>query len=131
MKKYAEIIKVRSYELDSQGHVNYAVYFNYLEYCRVAVLEKFGLPFDEFHKQGKYIVIAEITAKYIAPAFLGDELEITLEGIKFSRTSITFSQEIFNKQTGKKIFSATLVGVFINEQGRPIAMDENFKKIFF
>jgi len=39
MKKFTQSLKVRSYELDSQGHVNYAVYLNYLEYARVSVLE--------------------------------------------------------------------------------------------
>jgi len=131
MKKYSQIIKVRSYELDSQGHVNYAVYLNYCEYSRVATLEQFGLSFDEFIKQGRFIVIAEVKAKYLAPAFLGDELEITLEGIKAGRTSMTFRQEIFNKKTDSKIFAAEMVGVFINEKGRPIKMDEDFRNVFF
>jgi len=131
MKKYAHKIKVRSYELDSQGHVNYAVYLNYCEHSRVATLEQMGMGFDDFVKQGKFIVIAQAQLKYIAPAFLGDELQITLEGIKAGKTSMTFKQEIFNQRSGKKIFEATMVGVFINQQGRPIPMDENFRKIFF
>jgi YbgC/YbaW family acyl-CoA thioester hydrolase len=131
MKKFAHNLKVRSYELDSQGHVNYAVYLNYCEYARVATLEANGLPFEEFIKRGKFIVIAQVNARYIAPAFLGDELEITLEGTTASRTSMTFKQEIYNTKINKKIFEATMVGVFINEKGKPTAMDENFRNIFF
>ena len=131
MKKFTQQIKVRSYELDSQGHVNYAVYLNYCEYARVATLEANGLPFDEYIRRGQFIVIAQVNARYLAPAVLGDELKITLEGISASRASMTFKQEIFNAKTNKKIFEATMVGVFINEKGRPIAMDENFRKLFF
>jgi len=131
MKKYSQKIKVRSYELDSQGHVNYAVYLNYCEYSRVATLEEHGLSFDDYIKRGQFIVIASANVKYIAPAFLGDELEITLEGTKVGRTSMTFKQEIFNIKTKKKIFDAAMVGVFINEKGRPVAMDEKFKNLFF
>ena len=131
MKKYAHKIKVRSYELDSQGHVNYAVYLNYCEFSRVATLEQCGLPFDEYVKRGQFIVIAQANIKYLAPAFLGDELEITLEGTKASRTSLTFKQEIFNIKTHKKIFEAVMVGVFINKKGRPVALDDEFRKIFF
>jgi len=131
MKKYSQIIKVRSYELDSQGHVNYAVYLSYCEYSRVVALESAGLHFDELIKRGKFIVIAEAKVKYLMPAFLGDELEITLEGIKAGKTSMTFKQEIFNKKTKNKIFTAEMIGVFINENGKPIKMDEEFKKVFF
>ncbi len=131
MKKFSNSIKVRSYELDSQGHVNYAIYLNYCEHSRVQALEQVGLPFDEFHRRGKYIVIVEANCKYIAPAFLNDELEITLEGVKAGKTSGTFKQEIYNKKTGQKIFEATMVGVFINKKGRPIKMDEDFRAAFF
>ena len=131
MKKYSQTMKVRSYELDSQGHVNYAVYLNYCEYSRVAALEKAGLPFEELHKREKFIVIIEVNIKYLASAFLGDELEVTLEGIKAGRTSMTFKQAIFNKKSNKKIVEAQMVAVFVNKQGRPIAMDEDFKSVFF
>lgn len=131
MKKYTHRLKVRSYELDAQGHVNYAVYLNYCEYARVATMEHAGLPFEDFIKQGKYVVIVEANIKYQSPAFLGDELEITLEGIKAGRTSITFRQEIFNVKTGKRLIDAQMVAVFIDKAGKPIPMDDEFRNVFF
>lgn len=131
MKKFTQTLKVRSYELDAQGHVNYAVYLNYLEFARVAALEQVGLRFDDYIKRGIYIVIVEVKIKYLAPATLGDELEITLEGLRLSRTSATFKQEIFNTKTGKKIAEAELAGVFINREGKPIPIEDDFKQAFF
>lgn len=131
MNKFKHPLKVRSYELDSQGHVNYAVYLNYLEHARVTALEQVGLRFDEYIKQGINIVIVELKIKYLAPATLGDELEITLEGLKIGRTSATFKQEIYNTKTGKRIIDAEMVGVFINNEGKPIPVDEKFKNAFF
>jgi YbgC/YbaW family acyl-CoA thioester hydrolase len=131
MKKFSQSLKVRSYELDAQGHVNYAVYLNYLEFARVAALEQVGLRFDDYFKRGIYIVIVEVKIKYLAPATLGDELEITLEGTSQGRTSATFKQEVINIKTGKKIVDAELVGVFINREGKPIPLEEEFKKAFF
>ena len=131
MKKYSQRLKVRSYELDSQGHVNYAVYLNYCEFCRVVTLQQVGLPFENYINEGKFIVIAEANLKYLTPAFLGDELEITLEGANAGRSNMTFKQEIFNTQTNRKVFEATMRAVFINKQGRPIQMDESFKNVFF
>jgi len=131
MKKYTHSLKVRSYELDAQGHVNYAVYLNYLEYARVATMEQVGMPFQDFLQKGKFVVIVEANIKYLAPATLGDELEITLEGIKAGRTSITFKQEIFTKIANRKILESQLVAVFINQEGKPIPMDVEFRRVFF
>ncbi len=131
MKRFTQKLKVRSYELDAQGHVNYAVYLNYLEYCRVATLQELGLPFDDYIRKGIYVVIVEVHAKYLAPAFLGDELEISLEAVKDGRTSFTFRQDIVNVKTQKKIFTAELVAVFINREGKPIPVDEAFRAVFF
>ena len=41
-------IKVRSYELDSFGHVNNANFLNYLEAARGNFLEEYGLSFKHF-----------------------------------------------------------------------------------
>ena len=130
MKKFTQKLKVRSYELDAQGHVNYAVYLSYLEYARVATMEDLGIPFQDYLREGKYVVIAEVRMKYLAPATLGDELEITLEGINAKRTSLTFKQEIFNTKTGQKILEAELVAVFINKAGKPVPIYEDFRTSF-
>lgn len=131
MKKFKQELKVRSYELDSQGHVNYGVYLNYLECARVLTMEQLGIPFQEYIKKKKFIVIAEVNIKYLSPAFMGDELEITLEGIKTGRASFTFKQEIIRKKDGKRIIEAVLTGVFVNEAGKPVPIDEDFKKKLF
>jgi YbgC/YbaW family acyl-CoA thioester hydrolase len=130
MRMFSQRLKVRSYELDAQGHVNYAVYLSYLEYARVATMEELGIPFQDYFKKGMGIVIAEIHIKYLRPATLGDELEITLEGMEAGKTSLTFKQNIFNVKTGKKLLEGELVAVFLDRQGRPAPMDEDFRKAF-
>lgn len=130
MKKFSQKLKVRSYELDAQGHVNYAVYLSYLEYARVATMEQLGIPFQDYFQKGTGIVIVEAHIKYLHPATLGDELEITLEGMNPGKTSLTFRQDIFNAKTGKKLFEGELVAVFLNKEGKPIPMDEDFRKAF-
>ncbi|NOR15614.1 MAG: YbgC/FadM family acyl-CoA thioesterase [Candidatus Aminicenantes bacterium] len=130
MKKFTQKLKVRSYELDAQGHVNYAVYLSYLEYARVTTMEQLGIPFQDYLKEGKHVVIAEVRLKYLYPATLGDELEITMEGIRTRRTSLTFKQEIFNTKTGKKILDAEVVAVHVNREGKPVPLYEDFREAF-
>ena len=130
MKRFTQRLKVRSYELDAQGHVNYAVYLSYLEYARVATMEQLSIPFQEYFRRGTGIVIAEVHIKYLHPATLGDELEITLEGMNAGKTSLTFKQDIFNVKTGKKLLAGELVAVFLDGKGRPAPMDEAFREAF-
>ena len=130
MKKFTQKLKVRSYELDAQGHVNNSVYLSYLEYARVATMEQLGILYQDYLRKGKYVAIAEVRLKYLYPATLGDELEITLQVIQAKRTSLTFKQEIFNTKTGKKILDAELVAVFINREEKPVPIYEDFRKAF-
>lgn len=130
MKKFTQRLKVRSYELDAQGHVNNSVYLSYLEYARVATMEQLGIPYQDYLRKGKYVAIAEVRLKYLYPATLGDELEITLQVIQAKRTSLTFKQEIFNTKTGKKVLDAELVAVFINREEKPVPIYEDFSEAF-
>jgi YbgC/YbaW family acyl-CoA thioester hydrolase len=130
MKKFTQRLKVRSYELDAQGHVNNSVYLSYLEYARVATMEQLGIPYQDYLRKGKYVAIAEVRLKYLYPATLGDELEITLQVIQAKRTSLTFKQEIFNTKTGKKVLDAELVAVFINREEKPVPIYEDFREAF-
>jgi thioesterase-3 len=57
-------IKVRSYEIDVLGHVNNAVYFNYLEHARVEYLRIAGIPFESFLEDGIYPVLVNININY-------------------------------------------------------------------
>ena len=49
---------VRSYELDSLGHVNNAVYFSYLEEATFQVLARHGLTFPGFAGRGWMPILA-------------------------------------------------------------------------
>lgn len=131
MKRHMQSIRVRSYELDAQGHVNYAVYLNYLEYARVAIMERLGLPFEAFIQRGTFVVIAEAHLKYLHPAKLGDTLSVTLEGLRAGRTGMSFRQDIFIEGSDRGILEAELRAVFINRKGRPIPIPQDFKKAFF
>ena len=46
MKKFTHKLKVRSYECDTYGHVNNAVYLNYLEFALMSALEENGFTLN-------------------------------------------------------------------------------------
>jgi acyl-CoA thioester hydrolase len=69
--------RVRSYELDSNGHVNNAVYLAYAEEVAVLHAEALGFGREWTLAQGGAWVVRKHEVVYHRPARLGDELELT------------------------------------------------------
>lgn len=70
--------RVRSYEIDQNGHVNNAVYLNYAEALTVEHAEEsgYGRAWTEAH--GGAWVVHRHEIEYLRPAVMGDELELTV-----------------------------------------------------
>ena len=70
--------RVRSYEIDQNGHVNNAVHVNYAEALTVEHAEAsgYGRAWSEAH--GGAWVVRRHEIDYLRPARMGDELELTV-----------------------------------------------------
>jgi acyl-CoA thioesterase FadM len=71
---YRHRLSVRFRDCDAMGHVNHAVYFTYLEQCRLTFWRELtgkGAP-------NTRVIVARAECDYRAPAFFGDELEVRL-----------------------------------------------------
>jgi len=125
-EKIVTPLQVRSYEVDFYGHVNNAVYLNYLEYGRVKALEITGKSFQEYMKEDVFIVIARIDISYLDSAYIGDELEVSTSVKRVGRTSVVLQQDIFNRTRGKQIVSAEVTAVFVTGKKTPIPVPREF-----
>ncbi|MCM1336855.1 MAG: acyl-CoA thioesterase [Candidatus Amulumruptor caecigallinarius] len=80
-------IKVRDYEVDSQGRVNNAIYLHYMEHTRHEFCEAAGLSFRSMSEQGIDPVVHRIDITYKAPLGLGATalscLNIERQGARF------------------------------------------------
>ena len=70
--------RVRSYEIDQNGHVNNAVYLNYAEALTVEHAEEAGYGRAWSEARGGAWVIRRHEIGYLRPARMGDELELTV-----------------------------------------------------
>ncbi len=100
-------IKVRDYEIDSEGIVNNAIYLHYLEHTRHEFCEWAGLSFDQMQKNGIIPVLNKVEIEYKTPLRSGDtmisKLWVEMKGVRF-----VFHQDIFNVLTGEQVVKAVV-----------------------
>jgi YbgC/YbaW family acyl-CoA thioester hydrolase len=116
--KFLYTITVRGYELDSYGHVNNAVYLNYLEQSRWEIIHETGM-IELLTKDELLMVVIENRIKYIREAVLFDELEIQTT-IKKELPYIVFHNIIKNKKTNHTIAKASVKMLLINKDRQPV-----------
>lgn len=68
---------VRSYEIDQLGHVNHAVYHQYGEHARLALIQAAGCSLQELVASGLGIVLLESNIRFLAELRLGEEVRVT------------------------------------------------------
>jgi len=112
---YGLPLKVRDYEVDSQGIVNNANYLHSREHPRHEFCQERGISFRDMQRAGIDPVVRKIEISYLTPLRLAEEMESKLwmerRGARF-----IFHQDIFNAK-GKEVVRA-LVHIVCIENGR-------------
>lgn len=119
-------LKVRSYELDGNNHVNNANYLNYLEAARISFLEDAGINYKFFYNKGYRLFVTKICINYKIPAEVNDELVIETRPIKKRKASGVFRQTFFRNET--VICTADVTWACVNTAGKPVPLPEEFDK---
>jgi acyl-CoA thioester hydrolase len=70
-------ITVRGYELDTQGHLNQAVYLQYCEHARWEYLRAAGVPGDKLFSSGVGPVQLECSLRFRRELRGGDEVDVS------------------------------------------------------
>lgn len=88
-------VQVRSYELDSYGHVNNAVYMQWLEHGRSRLLQDKGFNYNSIEDAwGVRFVTVATRIDFKVGLHLEDDVEVTTTVARTGRTSVTFDQRI-------------------------------------
>jgi YbgC/YbaW family acyl-CoA thioester hydrolase len=91
-------LEVRTYECDSNAHVNNAVYLNYYEAARYQFLMDIGFDYHKMVEEGFAVYIARAEIDYVRSAEIGDKLVIYTRPWKKGAVSGTLEQEIYNSE---------------------------------
>jgi len=126
--KHVTQIRVRSFEVDSQGIVHNIVYLKYFEIGRVEYRRDLGytlLPTGIFN-DGLKVVVVHNEIDYNDFSFLDDLLDIYTKISWIKKSSFCFEHIIQNNKTKKQICRGNGILVNINSSNLPEIISNKF-----
>jgi len=122
-------LRVRPYECDVYGHVNIAVYLNYLETSRDMLLLDNGLDYRSLVASKIGIWVVESHLFYRSPAQMGETLEIESTVGDLGASSVELVQ-VVRGPDGRTVAEGRIRLVWVNESGRPTRIPPDWKAVF-
>ena len=103
-------IRVYYEDTDAQGVVYYANYFRFMERARTEWLGSLGVDMVRLQDEDRRIfVVAEVQAKFHAPARLGDNIVVTASLLDLTRVSFDIEQKIYRDSTDGDLLISGIV----------------------
>jgi acyl-CoA thioester hydrolase len=117
-------LRVRTYECDMLGHVNNAVYQQYLQEAAIAATAAVGYDAAWYAARGTAWVVRQMSLEYVRPARAGDELRVTTWISTFSRIRAQREYEIHRVGDGHElVVRASASWIYFDlSTGRPRAI---------
>jgi acyl-CoA thioester hydrolase len=98
MQKIFFDLDIYSYQIDFIGHVNNAVYIQWMEIGRTKLLEAVGMPTHEIFQQGFAPVLVHTSITYKSSLCLGDRAQVELWLSELRNASATMQFRFHNSQ---------------------------------
>ncbi|MEU0298189.1 acyl-CoA thioesterase [Streptomyces sp. NPDC006175] len=115
-------VTVRGYELDTQGHLNQAVYLQYAEHARWELLRDAGVAQEKLLAHGIRPVQLEVTVKYLRELRGGDRVRVSCELFYGAGKTFELRQRIV-KDDGTVAAEITGVGGILDLTARRLVED--------
>jgi len=122
-------VEARSYELDPYGHLNNAVFINWLEHGRLCYLRDRGESYTSIPERfGVHVVVVRQEVDYRAQIQLGDRLAVRSSIERFGGSSFTFAQSI-TFADGRAAADGKVTMVCVGADDRPQSMPAELRAI--
>ena len=119
-ERFVTHLRVRSYEMDSLGHVNNAVYLHYLEQAGWEHSMQLGFTLERYAELGGIFILRKMEIEYLWPAVAGDTLAVTTWVEEMRGPRAVRKYEIKHAGAGKNIVRATSLWAWVDRTtGRP------------
>ena len=128
--EFAWPVRVYYEDTDAGGVVYHANYLRFMERARNEWLREMGYPVEQIVRQDKKLfVVRSVEMKFIRPARLSDELQVSAEVIEAKRASMLLRQEV-HRQADELLVSARVeLAMVDSESFRPVRLPEYLQNI--
>ncbi len=110
--------KVYYADTDAGGVVYYGNYLRWFEMARSDWLEHWGVSVADYARQGVLFAVRRVEVDYLAPAVLGDEVEVTVEAVETRRVRFTLRQQVIRTSDQAPLASALVTLACLTPEGR-------------
>lgn len=125
-------LAVRSYEVDSYGHLNNGVYINWFEQGRQEWLQSLGYTYDSLAEREQWFVVGRTEVDFRRPLKGGEEVALTTELVALGRSSVRYRQTMHaigaDGTPGPLAAEALTVMVFSGVGGGSIPIPDDFRQ---
>ena len=119
-------VRVYIEDTDAGGIVYYVNYLKFMERARTEFLRHIGFDHAEMIQQGSMFVIHSANTRYLQPAVLDDELQVTVSMSSIKRSSVTFSQRVIRASSQTVLAETEVRAVCVlKENMKPCAIADD------
>ena len=120
-------LKIFYEDTDLAGIVYYANYLKFIERARSEMLSNLNISQKELFEDGKVFVVTDLKAKYLLPAFFGDNLEVVTELKEVKGASLLLKQKVF--RSTELLFKASVNLAVLKKNGKVTRIPANIRQL--
>jgi len=119
---------VRYAETDAQQVVHHANYLVYFEEGRSDYIRQRGRSYAEFEQQGFYLVVTEVTARYVKAARYDQLLTIRTWIAEMKSRALTYQYEVIDTDTREVLVTGISKHICITREGRVAKIPDEWRQ---
>ncbi|MGR3914048.1 MAG: acyl-CoA thioesterase [Gammaproteobacteria bacterium] len=121
-REFSLCVTVNYEDTDAGGVVYYGNYPGYMERARNACLRRLGFPLRQLARcHGAVFAVTDAHLQYRAPAWLDDEIEVSVRLLTLRRASLVFAQQA--RRDGRVLVDARIALAMLGAaSGKPRRM---------
>jgi len=124
-------ITVEPEHCDTQGHVNNAVYVQWMDKAAYAHSRDVGYDWDRYQQLGATFVVRRHEIEYLSPAFSGDTIVVATWPCVMKRFNATRRHQIIRPADGLTLARAHTQWIYVDQQTtRPRRMPQEMIDAF-
>ena len=120
---------VQYYETDKMGITHHSNYIRWMEEARVDFLSQIGWDFARLEAMGIVSPVLSVSCDYKFPTKFSEKVSICVTVKEFKGVKLFLGYEMKNEE-GRTVCSGTTSHAFLNTEGKPIRMKQEFPELF-